>query len=60
MENLKKFGTKDEVFKGEAIMTTGKLTKDDLVVNKYNKVVSKKAHARGKALHESIKNSTAN
>ena len=45
----KKFGTRREVWNGSAQMTTGKLTKKDLKLNKQGDIVSKKASAKGKA-----------
>lgn len=42
-----KIGTYQEVFDGTKERTKGGLKKDDLVMNKRNKVVSKKRHAIG-------------
>ena len=47
---IAKYGSKEQVFKGEAQMTKGKLKKDDLALNAKGKVVSKKAQERGRAL----------
>ena len=41
-------GTKHEVFHGRALRTSGGLTKNELMLNKHNKVVSKKQSAAGK------------
>merc|ERR1712238_518200 len=43
-------GTRLQVFRGSKERTVGGLTKKDLMRNKHNKVVSRKAHARGKKL----------
>merc|ERR1712242_370336 len=43
-------GTRLQVFRGTKERTVGGLTKKDLMRNKHGKVVSKKAHARGKKL----------
>merc|ERR1712187_84747 len=45
-------GSRIQVFRGSRQKTVGSLTKDDLVKNKRGKVVSKKAHARGKTLYK--------
>ena len=45
---VKKFGTKDEVFQGLAMYTKGKLTKEDLVLNRRGVPVSKKRSELGK------------
>ncbi len=50
-----KFGSKDDVFNGLAAKTKGGLTKDDLVLNKKNKVVSKKMQANAMARFHSKK-----
>lgn len=44
----KKKGSKEEVFNGDAIETSGGLRKDDLVLNKRGKIVSKKKSEYGK------------
>jgi hypothetical protein len=44
----KKIGTKEQVYFGEAEKTSGGLTKDDLILNKQNKVISKKKSEYGK------------
>ena len=43
----KRIGTKDEVWAGTAQQTAGKLTREDLMLNAKNKVVSKRQHANG-------------
>merc|ERR1712168_1608093 len=43
-------GTRLQVFRGSKERTIGGLMKKDLMKNKHGKVVSKKAHARGKKL----------
>jgi len=45
---IKKKGTKEEVHQGLAIQTGGGLRKEDLMLNKRGKVVSKKRHEHGK------------
>tara|TARA_B100001564_G_scaffold301746_1_gene269201 strand:+ start:1128 stop:1436 length:309 start_codon:yes stop_codon:yes gene_type:complete len=51
----KKFGTRREVWNGSAEMTTGKLTKKDLKLNKQGEIVSKKASANGKTAMKFLK-----
>ncbi len=47
---MKKYGTRKEVWGGDAIMTKGGLKKDDLMVRpRDGKLVSKKKSALGKA-----------
>ena len=48
-------GNKADVFNGLASKTATGLTKADLVLNKRNKVVSKKQHERGKLNSERLK-----
>ena len=48
-------GNKREVWKGSAMKTASGLTKSDLVLNKRNKVVSKKQHERGKQNSERLR-----
>lgn len=43
-----KYGSKAEVYRGDAKQTRGKLRKKDLVMNKRGKVVSKRQHKAGK------------
>lgn len=44
----KTFGSRAEVFHGNAKKTTGGLTKKDLVKNKHGEIVSKKKHLTAK------------
>ena len=46
--NIKKKGSRAEVFHGTAIMTTGKLQKKDLVKNKHGYIVSLKKVSQSK------------
>ena len=39
---IKRYGTRAEVYHGNARMTQGRLTKEDLVINKYGYIVSKR------------------
>ena len=45
---LRKFGSRKAVFSGDAQMTTGRLTKKDLSLSRFGKVVSAKKQKRGK------------
>merc|ERR1711920_754238 len=45
---LSQIGTKRKVWNGTKKYTAGGLTKSDLCLNKYGRVVSKKQHAMGK------------
>lgn len=47
MPRNKKFGTKDEVWDGLALLTKGGLRRSDLMINRKGKVVSKAQHAAG-------------
>lgn len=49
-KNLK-YGTRAKVFHGGAEMTKGGLRKDDLVKNKYGRIVSVKKHKTMKQKH---------
>lgn len=42
INGIPKYGSRSEVFHGNAMMTTGKLTKNDLVKNKHGYIKSKK------------------
>ena len=42
------FGSRAEVWHGNAKMTTGRLTKNDLIKNKHGEIVSKKKHHTAK------------
>ena len=39
---IRRYGTRAEVWHGKARMTQGRLTKDDLIMNEYGYIVSKK------------------
>jgi hypothetical protein len=45
---VKKIGTREEVFERKALRTKGGLTSDDLVMNSKGAIVSKKASAQGR------------
>merc|ERR550519_1153717 len=45
-----KRGTRLQVFRGKKERTSGGLTKKDLMKNKRGKIISKKAHKKGRAL----------
>ena len=49
---MKRFGTRQEVWEGECTMTRGGLTKDDLILSKSNRLVSKKKSEAAKAAYE--------
>ena len=44
---MKRVGTRDEVFNGNALQTRGGIQKNGLMLNKYNKIVSKRRHLLG-------------
>ena len=46
--SLKTFGSRAEVFHGNAKKTTGGLTKKDLIKNKHGEIVSRKKHLSSK------------
>ena len=50
--SMKKRGSKEEVYNGAALKTKGGLTKDKLIMNKRNKVVSKARADRGHQLYK--------
>jgi cobalamin-dependent methionine synthase I len=54
-KKIPKYGSKDLVYNGLAIMTTGRLTKEDLMLNSKGKIVSKKSHQNGLRLIETLK-----
>jgi hypothetical protein len=56
---VKKYGTKEEVWNGSAQITKGGLTKNDIMVSKKGKIISKKAHACGMNLISKLKGSAA-
>nr|QDY52042.1 hypothetical protein 3_21 [Mimiviridae sp. ChoanoV1] len=41
---IRRYGTRAEVWHGKARMTQGRLTKNDLIMNEYGYIVSKKKH----------------
>lgn len=47
-KTMKTFGSRAEVFHGNALKTTGGLKKKDLVKNKHGEIVSKKKHLTAK------------
>ncbi len=48
MKKVKTFGSRAEVWHGNAKKTTGGLTKKDLMKNKHGEIVSKKKHKTAK------------
>lgn len=52
---IAKFGTREEVYNGLAVMTKGKLIKDDLVISSKGRVCSKKSVIKGKQLQSIMK-----
>ena len=48
--HLKKRGTREQVWNGEAHSTSGGLTRQDLMISNTGKIVSKKASEKSKAL----------
>ena len=48
----RKYGSRSEVFDGICTMTRGGLTKDDLMLSKTNKIVSKKKSQAAKLRYE--------
>lgn len=55
---IKTKGTKDEVYKGIALKTSGGLKKEDLLLNARNKVVSAKQHNRGISIYDNMMTKT--
>ena len=49
---VKRYGTRNDVFEGLAEKTRGGLTKDDLMLSKTGKIVSKKKSLAAKASYE--------
>lgn len=45
---MKRIGSRAEVFHGNAIRTSGRLVKDDLMRNAAGRIISKKRHESGK------------
>ena len=54
---MRKIGDKEAVYYGEAEKTPGGLTRDDLIVNKKGKIISKAQHANGLKKVEALKQS---
>ncbi len=54
-KNIKNIGTKEEVYYGSAKRTSGRLTKNDLTLNKNGKVVSIKKSEHAKKLSDRLK-----
>ena len=52
---IKNIGKKHEVYHGKAKRTSGGLRKEDLMMNRHNRIVSKKQHARGKQQAPALK-----
>ena len=48
-------GTREQVWNGDALMTSGGLTKKDLMISKKGRIVSRKKSAVGKKLYKHIK-----
>ena len=58
VKNMQKFGSRRQVcVYGTAEQTTGGLTKKDLIINKWGRVVSRKKHAMGPKLLKNLMNS---
>ena len=58
---MQKFGSRRQVcVYGTAEQTTGGLTKKDLIINKWGRVVSRKKHAMGGKLLKNLMNSNKN
>ena len=53
-KKMKAKGSKHDVYYGLARHTGGGLKKQDLMLNKHGKVISKKMHARGKQLYKKL------
>jgi hypothetical protein len=47
---MNKYGTREEVWLGQAYLTKGGLAKKDLMINKKDKIVSRVKHEIGKKL----------
>lgn len=56
MADIKKKGSKQEVYEGKALCTSGGLKKEDLCCNAKGQIVSKKRSEQGKKQYENIKN----
>jgi len=57
MSNPKKKGSKQEVYDGLALSTSGGLKKEDLILNSKGQVVSKKRSEQGKKQYPNLKKS---
>src|SRR5688572_15690956 len=57
MSSPKKKGSKQEVYDGLALCTSGGLKKDDLMLNAKGQVVSKKRSEQGKKQYQNLKKS---
>lgn len=55
-QDMKKKGSKQEVFEGKAYCTAGGLKKDDLILNKRGQIVSKKRSEQGKKQFKNLEN----
>jgi len=61
VKNMQKFGSRRQVcVYGTAEQTTGGLTKKDLIINKWGRVVSRKKHAMGPKLLKNLMSSKKN
>ena len=49
---MRKYGTRNEVWNGDAKMTRGMLTKDDLIMSSAGRLVSKRKSEAAKANYE--------
>ena len=49
---MRKYGSRQEVWDGLCTMTRGRLSKDDLMMSKTNKIVSKKKSEAAKVSYE--------
>ena len=49
---MKKFGSRQEVWDGECMMTRGGLTKENLVLSKSNRLVSKRKSEAARAAYQ--------
>jgi predicted ribosome-associated RNA-binding protein Tma20 len=55
-----KRGSRRQVYNGAAVMTAGGLKKDDLIKNKYGRIVSAKKHTTMKQKHGGSENGNEN
>jgi len=56
MAEIKKKGSKEEVYEGKALCTAGGLKKEDLILNAKGKIVSKKRSEQGKKQIKNLEN----